>query len=122
MFEQFKFRKFNPETEVIAYANSILPEIADLSPSDSSARAGMSKMGDHYTAWIRISSSAGKFSAESRADDPRLAVDILDDRIKLKLKKWKSSRWSNRKENNWSWPMAQQNAHQSETHRSDLAS
>lgn len=104
MFEKFKFRKFNPDQETIIYANTMLSQVMDLAPDNSNCYASLAKIGNNYTAWIEITSPAGHFSAEAKADDPRLAVDILDDRIKLKIKKWKDSRRLIEREENWRWP------------------
>jgi ribosome-associated translation inhibitor RaiA len=104
MFEKFRFRKFNPTQDIILYANTMLSQVMDVAPDNSNCYASMTKMGNTYTAWIEVTSSEGNFSAESKAEDPRLAVDILDDRIKLKIKKWQSSRRFTEREESWQWP------------------
>ena len=129
MFEKFRFRKFNPDQEMILYANTMLCQVMDVAPDNSHCYASMTKMGDSYTAWIEITSSEGNFSAEAKAEDPRLAVDILDDRIKLKIKKWQCSRRLTEREDAWQWPAYEgtygispkHSGHRS-GHSSDLAS
>ena len=104
MFEKFKFRKFNPDQVLALYANTMLAQVMELAPDNASGYASMVRMGETYTAWIDITSSEGHFSAESKAEDARLAIDILDDRIRQKIKKWKSSRRIAEREDTWNWP------------------
>jgi ribosome-associated translation inhibitor RaiA len=92
MFEKFKFKKFNPESEIVNYANTSLSQVIDLAPDNSHCYASLTKLGDTFTGWIEITSQEGHFSAESRSDDPRAAVDILEERIIQKIKKWKNER------------------------------
>jgi ribosome-associated translation inhibitor RaiA len=92
MFEKFHFKKFSPSEDVVLYANSMLTQIMDLAPDNSNCYASVTRMGDMYSAWLEITSPEKAFAAHARAEDPRLAVDLLEDRIKLKIRKWQTTR------------------------------
>ena len=65
----------------------MLSEIMDLAPDNSTCQASMAKFGNTFTAWLEITSPVGNFTAEARGDDAKHTLAILDDRIKLKIKK-----------------------------------
>jgi hypothetical protein len=104
MFEKFKFRKFDPPQDIILYANTMLSQVMDMAPADSACVATMVKVGNNYLSSINIASSSGHFKAESKAQDPRICIDILDERIKLRIKEWQNNRNSKNNENNWISP------------------
>jgi ribosome-associated translation inhibitor RaiA len=95
MFEKFKFRKFNPTQDVAIYANTMLSQVMDMAPADSTCIATMARVGNNYLSSLEIASSSGQFRAESKAQDPMVCIDILDERIKQRIKDWKNNRNDN---------------------------
>jgi hypothetical protein len=103
MFEKFKFRKFNPTEDVVHYANTMLAQVMDLAPADSTCTATMVKAGNNYLSSISIASTSGHFKADSQAQDPRICIDILNERIKLRIKEWQKNR-HDKSDDYWVFP------------------
>jgi hypothetical protein len=104
MFEKFHFRKFNPTEDIILYANTMLAQVMELAPADSICHATMVRVGNNYLSHIEIASSSGVFTADSKAQNPRVGVDILDERIRQRIKDWQNNRNDNDNSNDWFFP------------------
>lgn len=104
MFEKFQFRKFNPTEDLILYSNTMLSQVMDMAPADSTCMATMVKVGNNYLSSINIASSSGHFKAEAKSQDPQVCIDILDERIKLRIKEWQNNRHNKDNDNNWFFP------------------
>jgi ribosome-associated translation inhibitor RaiA len=104
MFEKFRFRKFNPTEDIILYANTMLAQVMELAPADSTCHATMVRVGNNYLARIEIVSGNGILTADSKSQDPRVGVDILDERIRQRIKDWQNKRNDNNNSNDWFFP------------------
>jgi hypothetical protein len=117
MFEKFQFRRFQPSEEVALYANAMLSQIMEIAPADATCFATMAKAsaksGESYIGRLEVASSEGQFKAEARAQDPYQCIDILDDRIRHKIKEWKNSRKLRFHDADWFLPESPPNYRQS---------
>lgn len=101
MFEKFQFRKFEPTEDLVDYSGLVLTQITDIAPSDSYCTAIMTKVGDEYECSINIASMVGYFKAKSRNRDPKLALDLLEEKISANIRAWKKTRRKKSSNDDW---------------------
>lgn len=108
MFESFHFRNFEPTDEIILYANTMLSQVMEVAPEDSTCLAALVKNDDRYICHFEIHSRSGKFIGETSDTDPKKAVDRMDTTMREKISKWKASRFMTEPEQsaeNGFWPV-----------------
>src|SRR4051812_34727345 len=92
MFEQFKFKNFEPSEEVRNFANRTLHQILDLLPGESHFGASLAKVGNAFEGLIEVISTAGVFKEKTSHEDPRTLLDVLSSKIKEKIATWHQKR------------------------------
>jgi hypothetical protein len=81
MVGQFNFRRFTPSKELVSFSKGILSQIVSLIPVDSALMATVTKVKDEYMCRLEVFSAAGEFVAETSANDPMLAIELVDEQI-----------------------------------------
>lgn len=89
MLKVFKFRKFKPKEDLVIYANTMLFQIIDFIPEGFLPAATLTKLKDKYVGHMEVYSEAGPFIVEATAEDPKVAVDKLDKKIKEEISSWR---------------------------------
>ena len=105
MREEFNFRQFVPDENLINYSKTTLEQIAAILPANSTVTAAMAKTGNIYFSHIEICSSEGNFKADAKSPDPLACIDNLDETIRMKIKNWKSLRLYKISESEWFSPL-----------------
>jgi len=93
MLNQFHFRNFTPDNDIIEMASKIYNEVQNISPYESTVTAFMKEDEDEgYWGAIDVYCASGPFIARTRASTPQEALKLLKDRISSKVSTWKRTR------------------------------
>lgn len=97
----FRFINFSPRQGLVTYANRVLEDIVDRSPSDSACFAEAKKVKGGYVFHVRVNSPVAHFVGnvfleDSGSGGPRLwqlsALDTLKTQVFHQLDSWIKSR------------------------------
>lgn len=94
LFEQFKFRNFEPSDEVRNLANRALNQILDLVPTGAHFGATLAKVGNAFEGLVEIVSSAGTIKEKTVDEDPQSLLNRLSSQIRAKITQWHLKRFS----------------------------
>jgi ribosome-associated translation inhibitor RaiA len=93
MIERFYFRNFDATDAFNIYANTMLSQVMESAPADSTSLATVVKVGDKFKARIEIFSCDADFSAFAEGDTPELAIDDLSEKISKQIGRWRNNRF-----------------------------
>ncbi len=89
----FHFRNFEPDQRLTEIAESILKQITEIAPYNSTISAFMKSDDDGgYWSAMDIYCLPGPFIARTRASTPHEALQLLKERITDKIASWKLNR------------------------------
>ena len=88
----FDFRNFKASESLYVYANTMLAQLAELVPADSTVLATLAKDLGNYICRIEIFSQSGKFAANAQNEDPINALNEIDTKVKEIISKWHITR------------------------------
>lgn len=98
----FEFKRFKPPHELTLYANALLIQLFDFIPDGEISSATIVRSGEKYQCKIFVRGQSSNFREETLSRNPRVAIEMVNEKIKKQMLDWQVARLADHSPEFWS--------------------
>jgi hypothetical protein len=88
MYSQLRFKKFKPTVHLGRHVSEVFLHLIEFIPLGAGISAHFTKVKGKYQCSLAVESSEGLFTHQTVATDPISALDVVTQKIKIKIESW----------------------------------